>query len=47
LILKIQYLGFKAICNGEYDDLPEAAFYMVGGIDEVIEKAKQMAAEAA
>ena len=39
--------GFKAICNGEYDDLPEAAFYMVGGIDEVIEKAKQMAAEAA
>ncbi|MBJ27077.1 MAG: F0F1 ATP synthase subunit beta, partial [Alphaproteobacteria bacterium] len=36
--------GFKAICNGEYDDLPEAAFYMVGGIDEVIEKAKQMAA---
>ena len=36
-----------AICNGEYDDLPEAAFYMVGGIDEVIEKAKQMAAEAA
>ncbi len=39
--------GFKAICEGEYDDLPEQAFYMVGGIDEVIEKAKQMAAEAA
>lgn len=39
--------GFKAICDGEYDDLPEQAFYMVGGIDEVIEKAKGMAAEAA
>ena len=39
--------GFKAIVDGEYDDLPEAAFYMVGGIDEVIEKAKKMAAEAA
>ncbi len=38
--------GFKAICDGEYDDLPEQAFYMVGGIDEAIEKAKQMAAEA-
>ena len=39
--------GFKAICDGEYDDLPEQAFYMVGGIDEAIEKAEQMAAEAA
>jgi F-type H+-transporting ATPase subunit beta len=39
--------GFKAICAGEYDHLPEAAFYMVGGIDEAIEKAKKMAAEAA
>jgi F-type H+-transporting ATPase subunit beta len=39
--------GFKALCAGEYDHLPEAAFYMVGGIDEVIEKAKKMAAEAA
>jgi len=39
--------GFKAIIAGEYDHLPEAAFYMVGGIDEVIEKAKKMAAEAA
>jgi F-type H+-transporting ATPase subunit beta len=37
--------GFKAIVEGEYDDLPEAAFYMVGGIEEVIEKAKRMAAE--
>ncbi len=39
--------GFKQICAGEHDDLPEAAFYMVGGIDEAIEKAKKMAAEAA
>ena len=33
--------GFKGICNGEYDDLPEAAFYMVGSIEEAIEKASQ------
>ncbi len=39
--------GFKGIVEGEYDHLPEAAFYMVGTIDEVIEKAKKMAAEAA
>ncbi len=39
--------GFKAICAGEYDDLPEAAFYMVGTIEEAVEKAKRMAAEAA
>jgi F-type H+-transporting ATPase subunit beta len=39
--------GFKGIINGDYDHLPEAAFYMVGGIDEAIEKAKKMAAEAA
>ena len=39
--------GFKGIVDGEYDDLPEAAFYMVGTIDEAIEKAKKMAAEAA
>ncbi len=39
--------GFKAICAGEYDDLPEAAFYMVGNIEEAIDKAKRMAAEAA
>ena len=32
--------GFKGIIEGEYDDLPEQAFFMVGGIDEVIEKAK-------
>ncbi len=39
--------GFKAICDGDYDDLPEAAFYMVGAIEEAIEKAQKMAAEAA
>jgi F-type H+-transporting ATPase subunit beta len=39
--------GFKAIVGGEYDHLPEAAFYMVGGIEEVVEKAKKMAADAA
>jgi F-type H+/Na+-transporting ATPase subunit beta len=39
--------GFKEIVGGTHDDLPEAAFYMVGTIDEAIEKAKQMAAEAA
>jgi F-type H+-transporting ATPase subunit beta len=39
--------GFKGIVAGDYDDLPEAAFYMVGTIDEAIAKAKEMAAEAA
>ena len=34
--------GFDAICRGEYDHLPEAAFYMVGGIKEVIEKAEKL-----
>lgn len=38
--------SFKAICAGEYDHLPEAAFYMVGGIEEVVEKAKKLASEA-
>jgi F-type H+-transporting ATPase subunit beta len=37
--------GFKGIIAGEYDHLPEAAFYMVGSIDEAIEKAKKMAQE--
>ncbi|MDQ1329989.1 MAG: F-type H+/Na+-transporting ATPase subunit beta [Thermodesulfobacteriota bacterium] len=37
--------GFKEICEGKYDDLPERAFYMVGGIEEAVEKAKQMADE--
>ncbi len=39
--------GFKGILAGDYDDLPEAAFYMCGTIEETIEKAKRMAAEAA
>ena len=39
--------GFKAIVAGEYDHLPEAAFYMVGPIDQVVEKADKMAQEAA
>ena len=39
--------SFKAVVAGEYDHLPEAAFYMVGGIEEVIAKAERMAAEAA
>ncbi|WP_028466107.1 MULTISPECIES: F0F1 ATP synthase subunit beta [Nisaea] len=39
--------GFKGIIAGEYDDLPEGAFYMVGTIEEAVEKAKKMAAEAA
>ena len=34
--------GFDAICKGEYDNLPEAAFYMVGGIEEVVEKAEKI-----
>ncbi|MBR9842430.1 MAG: F0F1 ATP synthase subunit beta [Rhodobacteraceae bacterium] len=39
--------SFKAVVAGEYDHLPEGAFYMVGGIDEVIARAEKMAAEAA
>ena len=39
--------GFQGIVRGDYDDLPEAAFYMVGTIDEAIEKGKKLAAEAA
>ena len=37
--------GFDSICKGEYDHLPEAAFYMVGGIEEVVEKADKLAKE--
>jgi F-type H+-transporting ATPase subunit beta len=36
--------GFKGIINGEYDDLPENSFYMVGTIEEVLEKAKELQA---
>jgi F-type H+/Na+-transporting ATPase subunit beta len=39
--------GFKALVEGNYDHLPEAAFYMVGAIDEAVEKAQRLAAEAA
>jgi hypothetical protein len=39
--------GFKGILGGKYDDLPEMAFYMVGDIKEVVEKAERMAKEMA
>ena len=39
--------SFKRVCAGEFDHLPEAAFYMVGGIDEVLKKAEKLAAAAA
>ena len=39
--------GFKGLCAGDYDHLPEAAFYMVGTIDDAVAKAQKMAAEAA
>ena len=39
--------GFDAICKGEYDHIPEAAFYMVGTIEEAIEKAEKMSKDAA
>jgi F-type H+-transporting ATPase subunit beta len=39
--------GFKGIADGKYDNLPEAAFYMVGTIEQAIEKGKRLAAEAA
>ena len=45
--LKDTIRGFKGLCDGDYDHLPEAAFYMVGTIEEAIEKAKKLAAEAA
>jgi F-type H+/Na+-transporting ATPase subunit beta len=38
--------SFKAVVDGEYDHLPEDAFYMVGGIEEAVEKAKRLAEEA-
>jgi F-type H+-transporting ATPase subunit beta len=40
--LKDTISGFKGILAGEYDDMPEQAFYMVGSIDEAVEKAKKM-----
>ncbi|HJS36020.1 MAG TPA: F0F1 ATP synthase subunit beta, partial [Pseudoxanthomonas sp.] len=44
--LKDTIRGFKAIVDGEYDHLPEQAFYMVGGIEEAVEKAKKLAEKA-
>ena len=43
--LKDTIRGFREILDGKYDELPEAAFYMVGGIDEAIEKAKKLKEE--
>ena len=40
--LKETIKGFNGIVNGDYDHLPEQAFYMVGGIDEAVEKAKTL-----
>ncbi|HRW15026.1 F0F1 ATP synthase subunit beta [Amaricoccus sp.] len=45
--LEVTIDSFKRVVEGEFDHLPEAAFYMVGGIDEVVRKAEKMAAEAA
>ena len=39
--------GFKGIVAGDYDEMPEASFYMVGTIEEAVDKARKMAAEAA
>jgi F-type H+-transporting ATPase subunit beta len=38
--------GFKGLVNGDYDHLPEAAFYMVGTIDDAVKKAQKLAAAA-
>jgi len=43
LSVKESIESFRGICEGNYDHIPEQAFYMVGGIDEVLEKAKQIA----
>ena len=40
--LKETIAGFQGLLNGDYDDLPEQAFYMVGGIEEAVEKAKNL-----
>ena len=39
--------GFKGLVEGKYDHLPEAAFYMVGTIEDAVEKAQRLAADAA
>ncbi|MGB2401499.1 MAG: F0F1 ATP synthase subunit beta, partial [Porticoccaceae bacterium] len=40
--LKDTITGFQGILDGQYDDLPEQAFYMVGSIEEAVEKAKSL-----
>jgi len=45
--LKDTIAGFKGLLEGDYDNLPEQAFYMVGTIDEAVEKAKEIATKAA
>jgi F-type H+-transporting ATPase subunit beta len=45
--LKDTIKGFKDLVDGKYDHLPEAAFYMVGTIEEAVEKGRKLAAEAA
>ena len=45
--LKDTIKGFQGLCEGKFDNLPEAAFYMVGAIEEAVEKGKKLAAEAA
>jgi F-type H+-transporting ATPase subunit beta len=37
--------GFKEVLDGQHDDLPEQAFYMVGGIEEAVEKGKKLKAQ--
>ena len=37
--------GFKEVCSGKLDHLPEQAFYMVGGLEEVLESARSMGVE--
>ena len=44
--LKETISSFKGILNGDYDELPEQAFYMVGTIEEAVEKAKEMKSKA-
>ncbi|MBC7669912.1 MAG: hypothetical protein H7236_16010, partial [Gemmatimonadaceae bacterium] len=44
--LKDTIRSFKGIVDGEYDHLPEAAFYMVGAIEEAVAKAEKLAGEA-
>jgi len=42
--LKDTIRGFKEVVDGKHDDIPEQAFYMVGTIEQAVEKAKKMAA---